>query len=135
MAPQKKTKSKTSAAEAAAVAAAPSTSRAKRTRTSAAEAPLAPQAEEKANNSTQGAGQPAVEAGASQESFVALQQELANLRREMAILRHPPTSALIAPLLPVPVGAAEAIPEPPAPLLRGDPNSPLSVGLETARWP
>ena len=58
----------------------------------------------------------------------------------MAALQHPPETTLAATLRPVPAVAA-GIPsqslasEPSSPLLRGDPNSPLSVGLETARWP
>ena len=93
--PQKRAKPKVSTSEAAAAAAAPSTPRAKQTRTSTAAAPLAPLAEEEASNSTQGgaigsdaqrASPPVGEAGISQESYVALQQELADLRREMAIL-------------------------------------------------
>ena len=58
----------------------------------------------------------------------------------MAVLRHPTETTLAATLRPVPIAAAGTPPqtpasEPPAPLLRGDPNSPLSVGLETACWP
>ena len=46
----------------------------------------------------------------------------------------------MAPLWPLPTTRVEAAPSapatvPPAPLLWGDPNSPLSVGLEMARWP
>ena len=48
--------------------------------------------------------------------------------------------ALVAPLQPMPITTVEVAPpaptnKPPAALLRGDPNSPLSVGLETVRWP
>ena len=69
-----------------------------------------------------------------------MQQEIAELRREVAILRQPPETTLTTTLRPVSTiatGAAPVIPanEPPAQQLRGDPNSPLSVGLEAARWP
>lgn len=61
---------------------------AKRSRASPAAAPPAETPEE-ANNSTHNAG------GANQGSYEALQQELADLRREMAILRGTPTATLV----------------------------------------
>nr|CCI55445.1 PH01B001E05.1 [Phyllostachys edulis] len=78
-------------------------------------------------------GPPLGAAGVSQELYKALQRELADLR-------HPLETALAAPLWPLPTTRVEAAPlasaiEPLAPLLRGDSNSPLSVGLEMAHWP
>ena len=128
-------------AKAAAAAAEPSAPKAKRSRASAA-APPASAAGEEANDSAHKA------AGPSQGSYEALQQELADLRREMAVLRHPPGPTLAVSSRPLPTAEAEATPSTstpplststpppistPAPMLRGDPNSPLSVGLETAR--
>ena len=121
--------------------------RAKRTRSSAAVVPPAVATEEEANNSTHGVGSdprqaapPHGEAGTSQVSYETMQQEIAELRREVATLRQPSETTLAATLRPVSTIATGATPMTPvneisAPQLRGDPNSPLSVGLEAARWP
>ena len=121
--------------------------RAKRTRSATAIATPAVAAEEEANNSTQGVGSglpqtapPHGEAGTSQVSYDMMQQEIAELRREVATLRQPSETTLATMLRPastIATGATLVTPvnEISAPQLRGDPNSPLSVGLEASRWP
>ena len=128
MAPKTRAKSKPPATEAAAAAASPSAPRAKRGRAAAAAETLPQTSEGEANNLAQGG------------AYEALQQEMAIMRRELADLRQPPETTLAPPLRHSQQSGAEPLspsltPPPPAPILRGDPSSPLSLGLDTARWP
>ena len=132
MAPKKaKPKPKVSSTEAAAAAAAPSIPRSKRSKTSATAATAAQDAEE-ANNSTHGGVGGNNAGGVTREAYEVIQRELADLRQEMLGLRQPAEGTLTVPARSMPA----AVDNPPsAPLLRGDPNSPLSPGLEATRWP
>ena len=127
MAPKTRSRPKASTAEVAAEAATPTILKAKRSKAAAVDPSPAQTSEEEANDSAQG--------GASQASYETLQQELMVLRQELADLRQPPGTTLTAPLRQVPHNGAETTPTTSTPVLRGDPNSPLSVGLETTHWP
>lgn len=87
---------------------------------------------------------PSGAAGVTREAYEALQQEPMDLCQQILNLRQlveagpaalPLHSALVQRQAPGEAGPPGPIVATPTPLLRGDPNSLLSTGLDTARWP